>query len=70
MAGQALRTDAAAGAVLCRKRCIRAWDSETEEPEVGLQEFRQIGTRKRPRVYECYWAYFAAEIHLSVLFEC
>ena len=25
---------------------------------------------KRRRVYECYWAHFAAEIHLSELFEC
>src|ERR1035438_6483345 len=24
----------------------------------------RISHRKRPRVYECYWAYFAAEIHL------
>ena len=44
---------------------LLAKDSETEGPEVGLQEFRQIGTGKCPRVYECYWAHFAAEIHLS-----
>ena len=31
---------------------------------------RRIGPDKRPRVYECYWAHFAAEIHLSELFEC
>ena len=24
-----------------------------------------IGNEKRRRVYECYWAHFAAEIHLS-----
>jgi len=44
---------------------LLAKDSETEGREVGLQEFRQIGTRTRPRVYECYCADFAAEIHLS-----
>src|ERR1017187_4864006 len=26
---------------------------------------RHIGIEKRRRVYECYWAHFAAEIHLS-----
>jgi len=25
----------------------------------------RISIGKRPRVYECYWAHFAAEIHLS-----
>ena len=39
---------------------LLAKDSETEGPEIGLQEFRQIGTGKRLRVYECYWAHFAA----------
>ena len=24
-----------------------------------------VGTDKRARVYECYWAHFAAEFHLS-----
>jgi len=24
-----------------------------------------MSTEKRRRIYECYWAYFAAEIHLS-----
>ena len=33
--------------------------------ESPWRKFRQIGTGKRPRVYECYWAHFAAAIHLS-----
>jgi hypothetical protein len=43
---------------------LLAKDSESEGPD-GLHEFRQIGTCKRHKVYECYWAHFAAEIHLS-----
>jgi len=32
-----------------------------KDPVVGSR----IGNDKRPRVYECYWAHFAAEIQLS-----
>ncbi len=42
-----------------------ARDSESEGPQVCWQEFRQTRFRNVPRVYECYWAHFAAEIHLS-----
>ena len=28
-------------------------------------EFHRMGNERRHRVYECYWAHFAAEIHLS-----
>src|SRR5271165_6231924 len=31
---------------------LLAKDSETEGPEVGLQEFRQIGTRKRASIQD------------------
>ena len=44
---------------------LLARDSESEGPQVCWQEFRQTGTDKPPRVHECYWAHFAAEIHLS-----
>jgi hypothetical protein len=30
-----------------------------------LGDLARIRNKKRPRVYECYWAHFAAEIHLS-----
>ena len=34
-------------------------------PKSSCGKFHQIGNEKRPRVYECYWAHFAAEIQLS-----
>jgi hypothetical protein len=34
-------------------------------PQAGPQSNDGIRTDKRPRVYECYWAHFAAEIHLD-----
>jgi hypothetical protein len=49
-----------------RPTCHVRTDSHRREPEVGLQEFRQIGTRKCRMVYERYWAHFAAAIHLYV----
>ena len=33
-------------------------------------DLARMRNEKRRRVYECHWAHFAAEIHLSVLFEC
>jgi len=37
---------------------LLAKDSETEGPEVGLQEFRQIGTRKRLVFTDFQWVTF------------
>src|SRR5208283_5623998 len=40
--------------------------SETRSSlEFRLGEVSQIDPEIRPRVYECYWARFAAEIHMS-----
>ena len=37
-----------------------------EDGQHGSYQFRsRISPEKRPRVYECYWAHFEAEIHLS-----
>ena len=41
-----------------------AWFCEVvQKPFCGM--FHHIGNDKRLRVNECYWAHFAAEIHLS-----
>jgi hypothetical protein len=34
-------------------------------PKSCCGKFHHIDNEKRRRVYECYWAHFAAEIHLS-----
>jgi hypothetical protein len=49
---------------VCVRRVAKIQDPNYEQAG-GYQFVRRISTEKRPRVYECYWAHFAAEIHLS-----